>query len=265
MKILLLGLFVVSYLFGEVYYAKVEPYEIRTISSNVSGVVLEADENRLGKVLSDEAYIVIDSELDAKELIAIEKKLEYVKTTLLANETIVRNLEESLVRKRENYKRVASLSIKSTIEKDKEFYDLVTSENQLLTTQKEIESLKMQIADLELRQATLQRNVADKHLKAKSFMLYSLDVKPGQVVSMATPLAKIADVSKAKLTLYLDPSDVTDVTKKVVYIDGVKSDYKISRILRIADSKNISKYMAQIIMKAPELFSNLVKVELKNE
>jgi hypothetical protein len=265
MKILFLGLCLVSFLFGEVYYAKVEPYEIRTISSNVSGLVLEADENLLGKTLGAKAYITIDSDLDEKELVAVAKKLQHLKATLVANESIVNNLELSLVKKRENYKKVSELAIKSTIEKDKEFYDLVTSENQLLSTQKEIESLKIQVADLELRQANLERSIADKHLVANGFVLYTLEVKPGQVVSMATPLAKIADVSKAKLTLFLDPSDVVDAQKKVVYIDGVKSEYKVSRVLHIADSKNISKYMAQIIMQAPKLFSNLVKVELRDE
>jgi len=53
--------------------------------------------------------------------------------------------------------------------------------------------------------------------------------------------------------------------QKSVYIDGKKTSYKISRLLNIADSKNISKYMAQIIIKSPKIFSKLVKVELKND
>lgn len=44
-----------------------------------------------------------------------------------------------------------------------------------------------------------------------------------------------------------------------------KTAYKISRLLNIADSKNISKYMAQIIIESPKLFSKLVKIELKSE
>ena len=136
-------------------------------------------------------------------------------------------------------------------------------ENSYLNTQKEINSLKTQISDLELRQAQLQRNVNDKTLSAKDFVLYSIEVKVGQVVSPSTPLAKIADTSKALLTIYLDETDVLNATNKVVYIDDKKTDYKISRILNIADSKNISKYKAQIIIKSPELFSKLAKIELK--
>jgi len=90
-------------------------------------------------------------------------------------------------------------------------------------------------------------------------------VKPGQVVGVSTPLAKIADISRAKLTIFLDEVDVLEAKKMNVYINEEKTSYKITRLLTIADSKNISKYMAQIIIDAPELFSKLVKIELKNE
>ncbi|PHQ57927.1 MAG: HlyD family secretion protein, partial [Sulfurimonas sp.] len=126
-------------------------------------------------------------------------------------------------------------------------------------------NLKVQITDLKLRRAYLQRSIDDKRLIADGFVLYNLLVKPGQVVGISTPLAKVADVSKAKLTIYLDEADVVNVKKKLVYIDGKKTSYKVSRVLSIADSINISKYMAQIIIKAPKIFSKLAKVELKTK
>ena len=51
----------------------------------------------------------------------------------------------------------------------------------------------------------------------------------------------------------------------MVYIDDKKTNYKISRVVNIADSQNISRYMAQIVINSPEVFSKLVKVELKDE
>ena len=68
MKILTLILLTSSLLFSKIYYSKVEPYEVRNISSNVSGLVKFIDEDMIGKKLSSRAYIRIDSELDAKEL-----------------------------------------------------------------------------------------------------------------------------------------------------------------------------------------------------
>ena len=265
MKILIAMILLSSAMFAKVYYAKVEPYEVRDISSNVTGLVLYANENLVGKTLSDKAYIRIDSILDTKELTFIEEKLSYMREMVKENENVLVNLEDSLKRKRTNYEKVSNLKFKSAVEKDREFYDLVASENTYLNTKKEVQNLKLQITDLKLRRAQLQRSIKDKNLKAPNFVLYEMIVKPGKVVSMGTPLAKIADASKAKLTIYLDEVDVEGSHKKTIYIDGEKTNYKVSRMLNIADSKNISKYMAQIIIKAPKLFSKLVKVELRDE
>jgi len=263
MRILTLLLFVSTLLLSKVYYSKVEPYEVRDISSNVSGLVLFTDENMIGNKLSSNSYIKIDSKLDNQELKYIKDKLIYLRNTVVTNESVLSNFEKLLKKKRENYDKIKSLKIKSTVEKDREFYDLINSENQFLNTQKEINNLKIQISDLKLREAHLKRSVEDKNLKAKGFTLYSISVKAGQVVGISTPLAKVADISKAKLTIYLDESDVVGVKEKVVYLDGVKSEYKVSRVLNIADSKNISKYMAQIIIKSPKIFSKLMQIELK--
>jgi len=265
MKVVLSLLFIYSLVFSKVYYAKVEPYEIREISSNTSGLILSTDENMLGKKLSSKAYITIDSQLDYKELNYLKEKMQYLENTIVLNKTILANLDDSLLKKRKNYKKISLLKIKSDIEKDREFHDLVASENQYLNTKKEINNLNIQISDLNLKLAYLKRTIKDKNLIAENFVLYSILVKVGQVVGVSTPLAKVADISSAKLTLYLDSQDILNFNKKIVYIDGKKTTYKISRMLNIADSKNISKYMAQIIIDSPELFSKLVKVELRDE
>ena len=120
------------------------------------------------------------------------------------------------------------------------------------------------MSDLKLKKARLIRNIDDKSLTAKNFVLYSILVQPGNVVGIGAPLAQIADVSKAKLTIYLDDEDLLNPKNKVIYIDGVKTTYKISRVLNISDTKNISKYMAQIIIDSPKVFSKVVKIELKD-
>lgn len=265
MKILMSLFFMYSVVFAKVYYAKVEPFEIRDISSNVSGLVLYADESLVGSTLSKRPYIKIDSFLDEKELNYLEDKLKYLSKTIKVNENILENITQSLAKKRKNYEKVQALKFKSEVEKDREFHDLVTSENLYLSTKKEIQNLKIQMVDLELRKSQLKRSVEDKNLVADGFILYEILVRAGKVVNIATPLARIADISKAKLTIYLDESDTIDADKKTVYIDGKKTDYKVSRLLTIADSKNISKYMAQIIIKSPKLFSKLVKIELRSE
>ena len=262
-RLFTLLLFSLTSVYANVYYSKVEPYEVRKISSNVMGVVIEVKEEMLGKKLSHSPYLVIDSELDEKELTYLKDKLAYLKNTLNVNEKMILNLEQSLLRKRINYERVKNLKIKSSVEKDREFYDLINSENTYLAKEKEINNLKVQIADFELREAQLQRSIIDKNLKAEGFVLYSLDVKVGQVVNKSTPLATVVDTSRAILTIYLDDSDIENAVGSVIYIDNKKTTYKVDRLLNIADSQNISKYKAQIIIEAPKVFSKLVKIELK--
>jgi len=263
MKIFTLLLLSISILFSKSYYSKVEPYEIRVISSNTSGLVTYINENKVGEKLSKKPFIKMDIELTQEELTALKNKIEYLRDMVKSSELVLSNLKKSLVKKRLNYKRIEKLSIKSIVEKDREFYNLVTSENLYLNTQKEINNLKVQITDFKLRKAQVARALKDKSIVADGFVLYSIAVKPGQVVGVGTPLAKVADTSFAKLTIYLD--EIEGVYEKVIYIDGKRSEYKISRLLNIADSKNISKYMAQIIIPSPKLFSKLVKVELRDE
>ena len=265
MKLLLLIFLSFSVLYSNVYYSKVEPYEIKKISSNVIGVVTVVDESLLGKKLLNKPYIIIDSQLDRDELKYTNEKLQYSKETVKTDEEILKNLQLSVEKKRKNYKQIQSMKIKSTIEKDREFYDLVASENSFLAIQKELNTLKTQIADLEIRREQLKRSIRDKSFINHTYTLYSLDVKEGRVVNKGTLLATVVDTSKAILTIYLNFEDVGSAKEKFIYIDGKKTSYKIDRLLNIADSKNISKYMAQIIINAPKIFSKLVKIELKDK
>lgn len=263
MKLIVLLLFGFSLLFSNSYYSKVEPYEVRNISSNVVGEVTKVNEELLGKELHSQAYIVIDGALDKDELLTINEKLQYLNKTLKTDAHILENLKESVEKKQANYEKVKNLKIKSSVEKDNEFYNLISSENSYLATIKEINNLKVQISDLKLRKAQLQKSISDKYLQADGWTLYELKVKVGQVVNIGTPLATVVDTSKALLTIYLDADDLKNMKNYSIYLNGKKTVYKIDRVLHIADSKNISKYMAQIIIKRPKIFSQLIKIELK--
>ena len=265
MKILLYLFLTSQLLLSEVYYAKVQPYKFKKISSSISGEVLDINEDMLGKKLSNKPFIIIDSEIDKAELVDVEKKLKNLKNTLQLNKQVLKNLAVVLKKKRLNFKRTEALKIKSRIDKDREFYDLIASENSFIATQKELNTLRNSVADLELRRIQLKKSIRDKKIRAKDMILYSIDVKEGQVVNIATPLAEVADISKALLTIYVDADEFANIDKKTIYIDGKKSNYKILRAVNIADSVNISKYKVQIAIDAPKVFSKLVKVELRED
>ena len=250
-------------LFAKEYYAKVEPYELFTISANVSGQVIFTDEKSEGKKLGKKAYIKIDDKLDRLELNNVAKKIKLLQNTLKLNEQMKQNYTAILSTKQKNYDNIKGLKTKSKIEKDREFYDVVATQNTLIATAKEVDNLKVQINDLTLRKAQLSKSIADKSQSAKGYTLYALHVKEGQVVNPGMTLSQLADISKAKLTIFLNTTDMKDAKDKTVYLNGKKTDYKVNRLWEIADSVHLSSYKAEIIIKAPTYFSALVKVELK--
>jgi len=260
LSFLLLGVMALS---AKEYYSKVEPYEILTISSNVSGQVTFADEQKQGERLGKSAYIKIDDKLDRIELNNVRKKIALLKNTLKLNEAMQKNYEEILAKKQKNYDNIKELKTKSVIEKDREFYDLVSTQNTLISTAKEVDNLKVQINDLNLRSEQLRKSIADKSLSAKGYVLYALNVKKGQVVNPGMTLSQVADVSKAKLTIFLNAKDMQRAKGATIYLNGKKTDYKVDRLWSIADATHLSSYKAEIIIKAPKHFSELMKVELK--
>jgi multidrug efflux pump subunit AcrA (membrane-fusion protein) len=252
-------------LLAKEYFSKVEPYEVRTVASNVAGLVIFANEELEGSLLGKEAYLRIDDELDRVDLDKTRSKIILLKNAIKLNEQMSANYEEIVAMKGANYERVKQLKMRSQVEKDREYYDFIGTQNQLIGLEKETENMKIQVNDLEMLERRLQRSIADKSQSAPGYMLYALMVQESQVVNPGTPLAQIADVRKAKLTVYLSSDERKGVEKRVIYIDGKKSAYRIDRLWNIADAKHLSSYKAEIVIDAPEQFSRLVKVEFKDE
>ena len=250
-------------LYANEYYSKAEPYRLYTLQSNVSGQVVKADENLEGKKLFGTDFIVIDDELDQKELRYLKEKKASYEKSLELNKEMNENYLLMFQKKNENYERIKDLPIKSSVEKDKEFFDLSSTQNLQLSTLEKIETIYTTLSDTALRIEQLKRSIKDKHISAKNRVLYSLDVKKGQVVAPGMNLAVVADVSKAKLTIFLNADDVAEVKDKTIYLNGAKTAYKIDKIWPLTDVEHISSYKTEILIKAPHQFSQLYKIEFK--
>ena len=264
MKNIITSLFFLSSLMASEYYSKVEPYRFYTLQSNVSGLIVKSDEKLEGKILSNEAFIRIDDELDQKELHILKAKKRNLEKSLELNEKMADNLAVMIAKKNENYERIKDLPIKSNVEKDKEFFDLSTTQNSQLATLEKLETIRSQINDTQLRIEQLKRAIKDKHLKAEGMVLYKLHVKKGQVVAPGMNLAEVADVSLGKLTIFLNMNALESAKRKTIYINDKPTKYKIDKIWPLSDAEHISSYKTEIIVKAPEQFSTLYKIEFKD-
>jgi len=264
-RILFSGLILVTSLSATEYYAKAEPVERYTIQSSVAGKVLFADENIEGKRATKKEIILIDDELDVKELSSVSKKIKIVEKMVELNQATATNLQKIADKKKINYQKILKLKTKSLLDKDREYYDLSSTQNTLYQSLQSIESLKSQLEDLKYRYHSLKKSIKEKKVLYPDFTVYKLLVKSGQNVMPGTPLLEIADVSHARLVLFLHSEESKNVNKKVIYLDGKKTPYKVDKVYFISDSQRISSYKTEIIIDAPEIFSELVKVEFKNE
>lgn len=249
---------------AKVHYAKVEPYESVVLKSAVSAQVERVDLDAEGRMIRDGVVIQLDDHLDRMDINASQKSLGLLQTMLGINQEIVVSLAEALKRHRGYFERLNKLSTASKTQKDNAFSSFVSAKNQYLSTKEKIETLKKQILDMEYKIARLKDSIDKKSIRPKERYLYKLAVRKGDFVNPGSPLATIQDHTRAKLTLFLEPSELKGIGEKRVFIDGKETAYKVDKVWSSADEKFISSYRAEIYIDTPEgHFSRLVKVELK--
>jgi len=112
--------------------------------------------------------------------------------------------------------------------------------------------------------AQLEDSIEKKSIVLNHMYLYEIMVRKGDYVAPGSPLARVVDASRAKLVLFLEPSELEQIEQKIVYLNGEKTGYKVDKVWRVADEKFISSYRAEIYITAPKgTFSKLMKVEIK--
>ncbi|WP_373029041.1 hypothetical protein [Sulfurovum sp.] len=235
MKILLL-LFTPLFIFAKVHYAQVEPYESVTLKSAVSALVMDVDLEAEGSVVDQKRVIYLDDRLD--------------KINLKTSRENLLILHETLKRQESYFQRIDKLKTASTTQKDNAFYSFASAKTQYL--------------DMQYKIAQLEDSIEKKSIVLHHMYLYEIMVRKGDYVAPGSPLARVVDASRAKLVLFLEPSELEQIGQKMVYLNGEKTEYKVDKVWRVADEKFISSYRAEIYITAPEgSFSKLMKVEIK--
>ena len=235
MKLLLL-LCTPLFLFAKVHYAKVEPYESVILKSAVSALVMDVDLDAEGSVVDQKRVIYLDDRLD-------KINLKTSKENLLI-------LEETLKRQESYFQRIDKLKTTSTAQKDNAFYTFASTKTQYL--------------DMQYKIAQLEDSIEKKSIVPNQMYLYEIMVRKGDYVSPGSPLATVADISRAKLVFFLEPAELEQIEDKAVYLNGKKTEYKVDKVWRVAEEKFISSYRAEIYITAPQgSFSKLMKVEIK--
>ena len=251
-------------LFAKVHYAKVEPYESITLKSAISAQVVGANIELEGKNIERGVIVQLDDKLDKIKLKSDREALGLIKKMLKITRDNINALSESLDRQRSYYERIEGISTIAINQKDKAFYTYINTQSQYLSAKEKLETLKRQKLDLLYDIEKLKDNISKKSIRVKDKFLYKLLVHRGDFVNMGMPVAEVRDLTKAKLTIFLELDELKGIKTKKIYIDGKETSYKISKIWSVTDSKFISSYRAEIVIKNFHgKFSQLLKVEFK--
>jgi multidrug resistance efflux pump len=250
--------------FAKVHYAKVEPYDTITLKSSVSGLVTQAKIELEGRVVDNQRVIHIDDKLDIINLSQTQKSIDLIKDMIDINKEIKATLAKSVSRQKGYYERISKLSTASKTQKDNAYIAYSSAKTQYLNINEKILSLQKQLLDLNYLQSKLQDSIEKKSITLHHQYLYKLLVKKGNFVTPATPLAIVDDISKAKLTLYLDSDELEGIEDKTIYIDDNKTNYHINKIWKVSDEQFVSSYKVEIAINPPKKrFSKLLKVEFR--
>jgi multidrug resistance efflux pump len=251
-------------LFSKIHYAKVEPYERYIIKSAVSGEIILSKIELEGKIIKHAKIVQIDDKLDKIELSTSKEKLKIIDNMLDINQKTLIATKESLQRQKDYYERIEGLLTIPASKKDNAFYNYISTKTKYLSIKEKLENLKQEKLNLKYKINLLKDRISKKSIYIKNRFLYKLLVHKRDFVNIGTPIAKIDNLSKAKLTIFIENDELDNIKSKKVYIDGKETNYKISKIWKTADDKFISSYRAEIIMDKPKYrFSTLLKVELK--
>ena len=124
-------------------------------------------------------------------------------------------------------------------------------------------NLEASKADMIIKIESLKDTIQNKKLVEKSNYIYNISVNEGDYVNPGTLLYEAKDLSKGKLEIFVPIAQIEEIKNKEIYLDGIKSDIKISKIYDVADSTNISAYKVELIVTNAQQFSRLVKIEFK--
>ncbi|MDD2896800.1 MAG: hypothetical protein PHG81_12355 [Aliarcobacter sp.] len=235
MKIIWICLLTISSIFANEYYAKLEPIDSFQVKSAVAGKIIYSNSKIEGLQANNSTIIEIDSLVNKVELEQSKNKLKFI--------------DEMLEIEKNNYKRLNQVTSKSEFEKD--------------TQKLKVINLESSKADMIIKIETLKDSISNKKLVEKSNYIFNIAVKDGDYVSPGTLLYESKDLSKGKLEIFVPIAQIDEIKNKNIFLDGVKSNVKISKIYDVADATNISAYKVELIIEDVKVFSRLVKIEFK--
>ena len=251
---------------SKIHYARVEPIQRYIIKSEVSGSVVYSATDLEGKFIDDAVVVKLDDSDERIKLIEAQESLKLEEESLKLTQELIPQLKESYERQKAYYERLSSVSSSSQAQKDQAYSAMVGAKNQYISTKTKLLLSKEKISQLISQIALLKKTISRKSISLHNRYLYSLLVKEGNFVSMGQELIRADDINGSRLIIYLDRDELDGIKQKKVYInDKLNKNATVDKVWSISDSRYISKYRVEIVIKPSIAFSTMVKVELKDD
>ena len=239
-KILIMTLFSFSFLFAKEYMTQINPNEKIQIKSQTTGVIKYVNKKLESNFVKENQVLLKINSLDEE----IELKKETNSLTL--QKEIVKIKEQNYNAK----KRIKQLSL---YDKNNEKLSFLESKKELVLKEQNIKKLLNEISKKVF-------NIENKYIN-------TIFIKKDEYVNIGDKLFDMYDISNLKITLYLTSKEIEGLKEKSVFIDGVKSDFKINKINKIKDEVKVSRYKVEFIKRNKNVdnyfFNKIVKVEIK--
>lgn len=239
-KILILTLLSFTAVFAKEYMAQIIPTEKIEIKSQVSGVVKNVKKDLESNFINMNTTLLKINSIDEK--IELQKQRQSL------------SLQKEIVKiKEKNYKAKSRIKQLSLYDKNNEKLSFLESKKELVITQQNIKKLLNEISK--------------KEFKIENKYINKIFVKKDEYVNIGDRLYDIYDVSYLKIILFLTKEEIEDSKKSDMFINGIKSDFKVHKIYKVKDEIKVSRYKVEFIKKNKNLenyfFNKIVKVEFQ--
>ena len=217
------------------FYAKAIPIEHYIVKSTVNGEMIYVNRSIESNSSNNTTIIKIDTKVDTLELKQLNRKLNIINKMI--------KIEKN------NQRSINKISSKSKFEKD----------NQKL----KVLNIQSNKTDLIIKINRLKDSISHKTIIDKSNYIDEIFVQKGDFVTSGTKLYSAYDLTNAKLEIFVSINDIEKIRNKTIYLNNIKTSYKINKIFKVANQTHLSSYKCEIIINKPNQFSKLVKIEFK--
>ncbi len=249
-------------LFAKVHTVKVEPFMIYYYKAAASGQVVWSKIEKEAKSIKDEQLLKIDDAIDRVNLKSLQKKAEILFQLIAIAKENLHNAKETYEIKWQNYQSIKNLKTKSRFEKNLRHAEALLAKQTFLAAKEKLQNLLLQQSDIDLQIKKLQDLIQKKNPKFSGY-IYKIYPAKGDFVSLGAPLVDIADITRAKIVLYLSLQEMENIDKKRLFINGKPHKLQFYKLQKVTDSNYLTQYRAEIILPAPKIFGKFIKVEIK--